>query len=307
VANGRTLSAVTDEPDTRWRPLSVRESGYYEDYDALHMGVPRWLSSSLWSWVTSQLRFEGDFLRLERTFRTELGITTYGRDGALADLQRQVFHDQELFLDVVDLLLSDLDPGQDTYDENGVYQPNQDAQEVTALTRMFSEAGSLWKVAAISDRHVGLVRRMPHEVEAAAEQVMGKGDKAAQHLRLAWSAVYGRHPDAGKGYQEAIRAIEVATIPVVLPASTAGTLGKVIAALRDKPSKWAVGLNHPDPERQVLILADMLDLVWKGQSDRHGDPDPNTPLSVTLEQAQTAVHLAVTMVQWLTTGVVTTG
>jgi hypothetical protein len=283
----------------------VRERGDYADYDALHIGVPRWLRSSLWSWVKSQLRFEGDFLRLERTFRTELGITTYGRDGALAELQKQVFHDHELFLDVVDLLLSDLHPWQDTYDEHGVYEPNQDAQEVAALTRMFSEAGSLWKVVAISDRHAGLVRRMPHEVEAAAEQVMSKDDKAARHLQLAWSAVYGRHPDPGKGYREAIRAMEVVTIPVVLPASTAGTLGKVIAALRDKPSKWAVVLKHPDPERQVLILADMLDLVWKGQSDRHGDPDSHAPLSVTQQQAEAAVHLAVTAVQWFTTGVVT--
>jgi hypothetical protein len=99
--------------------------------------------------------------------------------------------------------------------------------------------------------------------------------------------------------------MEVVTIPVVLPASTAATLGKVIAALRDKPSKWAVVLKHPDPERQVLILADMLDLVWKGQSDRHGDPDSHAPLSVTQQQAEAAVHLAVTAVQWFTTGVVT--
>jgi hypothetical protein len=71
--------------------------------------------------VTSQLRFQGDFLWLERTFRTDLGITTYGRDGALAELQKQVFQDQELFLDVVELLLSELSPQPGTYDEFGVY------------------------------------------------------------------------------------------------------------------------------------------------------------------------------------------
>ena len=56
----------------------------------------------------------------------------------------------------------------------------------------------------------------------------------------------------------------------------------------------------------MLILADMLDLVWKGQRDRHGDPDPHAPLSVTQEQAEAAVQLAVTVVQWFTAGVVTT-
>jgi hypothetical protein len=134
---------------------------------------------------------------------------------------------------------------------------------------------------------------------------MRRDSRAAQHLRLAWRAVYGRQPDPGKGYGEAIKGVEAAAIPVVLPTTTTGTLGKVIAALRDKPAKWAVILKHPEPERQVLILADMMDLIWKGQTGRHGDPDPNAPISVSLEQAQAAVHLAVTVVQWFTTGVVT--
>jgi hypothetical protein len=135
---------------------------------------------------------------------------------------------------------------------------------------------------------------------------MGTGDKAAQHLRLAWNAVYGRHPDAGKGYGEAIKAMEVATIPVVCPSNTRATLNRVINDLRAKPSKWAVNLKHPTPDRQVEIVADTLDLIWKGQSDRHGDPDPNAPISVELEEAEAAVHLAVTVVHWFTTGVVTT-
>jgi hypothetical protein len=74
--------------------------------------------------------------------------------------------------------------------------------------------------------------------------------------------------------------MEAAAIPVVLPKTDVGTLGKLIAALRDKPAKWAVGLKHLEAERQVLILADMMDLIWKGQTRRHGDPDPNAPISV---------------------------
>jgi hypothetical protein len=56
----------------------------------------------------------------------------------------------------------------------------------------------------------------------------------------------------------------------------------------------------------VETVADMLDLVWKGQSDRHGSPDLTAPISVSQEQAEAAMHLAVTVVQWFTTGVVTT-
>jgi hypothetical protein len=57
---------------------------------------------------------------------------------------------------------------------------------------------------------------------------MNAGDKAAQHLTLAWNAVDGRQPDPGKGYGEAIKAMEVATIPVVFPGNLRAKLGRVI-------------------------------------------------------------------------------
>jgi hypothetical protein len=204
----------------------------------------------------------------------------------------------------VDFLLSKLDirprpPDHPYYQDHLAAKVN-----MTLLMGILKDAGSLWRVGATEDR-LQLERRVEPTAQAAAEQVMSAGDKAARHLRSAWSAVYGRHPDAGKGYGEAIKAMEASTIPVVLPKTNAGTLGKVINALRDKPAKWAVGLKHPEPERQVVILADMLDLVWKGQTGRHGDPDPTAPISVSQEQAEAAVHLAVTVVQWFTTGVVT--
>jgi hypothetical protein len=97
---------------------------------------------------------------------------------------------------------------------------------------------------------------------------MNAGDKAAQHLTLAWNAVYGRQPDPGKGYGDAIKAMEVATIPVVCPGNPRAKLGRVINDLWGKPSKWAVNLKHPAPDRQVEIFADMLDLFWNGRPKR---------------------------------------
>jgi hypothetical protein len=297
---------VTDELDTRWRPLSVRESGDYVAYDALHPGVPSHLRTSLWRWVASNLPTEDSLLQIERRFRlTGLVDLPLAGEWSLSRLQDWVFEDEEFFLDIVDFLLSTLDV-HPRHPEDPHYHSYLSAKEdMTFLMGILNDAGSLWRLGATGKR-LQLERRVEPTVEAAAEQVMGKGDKAAQHLRLAWSAIYGRHPDPGKGYGEAIKAMEAAAIPVVLPKTNTGTLGKVITALRDKPAKWSVGLKHPEPERQVLTLADMLDLVWKGQTGRHGDPDPNAPISVSQEQAEAAVHLAVTVVQWFSTGVVTT-
>jgi hypothetical protein len=132
---------------------------------------------------------------------------------------------------------------------------------------------------------------------------MGSAGKAGQHLTLAWVAVYGRSPDPGKAYSEAVKAVEVAAQPVITPADTSATLGKMIAVFRDGPGKWEFALkpSSTDPHEAVL---QMMRLVWTGQTDRHGTADPEKPLHVSPEEAEAAVHLAVTLVQWFTSAAV---
>jgi hypothetical protein len=283
---------VTDDLDNRWRPLSLRESGDYAAYDALHPGVPRWLQTSLWAWVERRIE-DGNpnVSQIQRVLRVELDRPA--RRSVIEEIRVRAFRDSHFFLDLVDYVASKLSLMED---------PKRAAR---TLTQMLDEAGSEWTLDYTLGRY-GLVRRVPPETQAAAERVMSTSDKAAQHLRIAWHAVYGRQPDPSKGYGEAIKAMEVVTIPVVCPANPRATLGRVIKDLKAKPGKWAVNLKHPDPERQVETVADMLDLIWKGQSDRHGDPDPDAPISVTQEQAEAAVHLAVTVVQWFNTRAVIT-
>jgi len=300
---GYPLSAMTDDLDDRWRPLRVRESGDHAAYDSLHPGVPPWLNSSLGAWVWGHIRRWDDMTRVVRVFRLE-DLDQSSDQSLRLTLELRMIGDEEFFLDVVDYLLSRLKPH--PFAEEAPSSLDGDTDAAGDLAQMLSEAGSLWKVDWVGEHRYGLVRRMRPEVEAAAEQVMSWDDKAAWHLRLAWSAVYGRQPDPGKGYGEAIKAMEAATIPMVCPDNPRATLGRVINDLRAKPGKWVVNLKHPTPDRQVQTVADMLDLVWKGQSDRHGSPDPSAPISVTQEQAEAAVHLAVTVVQWFNTGVVTT-
>lgn len=212
-------AAVTDDLDDPWRPLSLRESGDHAAYDALRPGVPSHLRTSLWKWVASLLPSEDDLLRVERKLRIEeLVYIPLGRDWALEQLQKQAFADEKLFFDVVDSLLSELDV-RPRPDDHPHYQDYLAAKvNMTILVRMLNEAGSIWRVGAAGER-LKLERRVEPAVEAAADRVMSTGDKAARHLRLAWSAIYGRNPDPGKGYGEAIKAMEVATIPVVCPAN----------------------------------------------------------------------------------------
>jgi hypothetical protein len=52
----------------------------------------------------------------------------------------------------------------------------------------------------------------------------------------------------------------------------------------------------------VGVVVSMMKLLWTGQTSQHGGKEPTRP--ETLEEARMAVHLAVTLVEWLTSGAV---
>lgn len=160
--------------------------------------------------------------------------------------------------------------------------------------------GSAWRVAETADGTPCLERRVDATAEDAAKQEMAQGGNAARHLSLAWHKVYGRTLDASSAFREAVRAVEAAAKPVVLPNDPVATLGKMIRALRDKPSKWQSDLGT------VEQVASMMDDLWTAQLDRHGTDDESVRLSVTPEEAEAAVHLAVLLVQWFRNGHVRT-
>jgi hypothetical protein len=112
----------------------------------------------------------------------------------------------------------------------------------------------------------------------------------------AWNKIAGRQPDPSGAYREAVRAVEAAAKPVVLPDAARATLGTMIAAMRDKPEKWTTSLGSVDDVRN------MMQLLWTNQSDRHGTDDEDAPMNVTPEEADGAVHLALTLTRFFAAG-----
>jgi hypothetical protein len=94
-------------------------------------------------------------------------------------------------------------------------------------------------------------------------------------------------------------------IPVVIPNDKIPTLGKAIGQLRDQPGQFHVAVGPSMPASRVSLVAQMLDLIWVGQHDRHGHADPLEPMAVSQREAEAALYLAVTLVQWFKSGVVT--
>jgi hypothetical protein len=90
----------------------------------------------------------------------------------------------------------------------------------------------------------------------------------------------------------------------VLPRSPKPTLGMVLAHLRDGADQWSFVLLDRDGTDDVAPLVAVLRRLWEGQHARHGGgPEGYRPQ--TQAEAEAAVHLAVTVVQWISSGALT--
>ena len=247
-------------------------------FETMHEGVPSWLSKSLRSWIAGLVGRTTAFgnsvadnaviHELERRLRRNFNLNS---DGETRLGQFMYLVDNDVFaLDVADALVR--------------MQP----EESTRLESMLSQAGSVWRAT-----QRGLERRVSEAAQTQFEST--QQGRAGEHLRMAWSSAYGKHPNASDAYREAVRAVEVYTSAALLPNDAKATLGKALGLLRGNPSRLKFVLQGTDGAATVIA---MLDMLWKSQHDRHGTPDENAPLRVSIEEAQAALHMAITVVQW---------
>ncbi len=269
-------------------PLSARSNpDRVSEYEALTEGVPQWLESTLLGWVTEQINAHAEVrLRtIERRLRRSLDWSS-GTSSAFRDLYRRILADDDLFLDTVDLLLTD------NFFLN---------EAVGELTNALQEAGSVWTVAHEGGWRCHLERRVSPELESLFTTAASNGNKPAEYLRQAWGRVYGRQPSPDGGYRDAVRAVEAALKPIVSPDNGRTTLGTIFRDIRAKPEKFRMRLT-PTSGDPVSVFVNNLELLWTAQLDRHGTDDEETPLNVTLEQAQDAATMAALIVHWVNSG-----
>jgi hypothetical protein len=281
-----------------WRPLGERTGRRNSGHDQLHDGIPAWMHASILSWVIDAIQHvSGGYgyaevrdvlMSIERDCRVTLSWRS--TENAVESLTELASTDEAAFIDVLDYLAHRL----------GEY-----SDRVGGLEHILESSGSIWRVIT---RHEGvfLEERVDVAVAARAEEVMAQSDRAGKHLERAWHALYRRNPDPSAAYREAVRAVEAAAQPVLLPRDASATLGKMIATVRDSPrEKWMVALQSGQTHPTEGLLS-MLQLLWHGQHDRHGTADEGVPLTVAPREAEAAVHLAITLVHWFTSGLVRT-
>ncbi|MDQ4142671.1 MAG: hypothetical protein M3198_02840 [Actinomycetota bacterium] len=185
-------------------------------------------------------------------------------------------NDESLYLDVIDavLHLGRLGTGQ-----------------LESLKNLLEQGSSVW---TLSPDARSLQRRVEATAEDAFDLTIDPLDVASEELKQAWGRAYTRDADASDAWDHAIKAVEAALAPVVVPRQHKPQLGHVLGELR-KTALWQLELPGLEGSHSVEPVVAMLELLWPNP-DRHGSShERRIP---TLEEAQAVVHLAITVVQW---------
>lgn len=288
------MRCMTEE----WRPLGVEPED--EEYFALHEEVTDWLRKSLIDWVSETLADPSRgvypvmvnypvITSIERVLRVPVTKIVGSFDSAEEAGPALLRHFEQLRRpwQLLDYLLS----------IGGQPKP---------LARILHDASSVWTVDVRLGR-TGLIRRITDGAAQAVKTVTSGSGNAGKRLASAFDAIYGVAPDPSKAYGLAIKAVEDATIPVVSPANTKATLGTVIRDFKNAPTfRLPHNREHGDAPTHTVVLG-MMQMLWVGQTDRHGGPASVGVPPVSQSEAEAAVMLAVPLVEWFTSGKVKKG
>lgn len=300
-----SIASVSDET---WRPLGVDTDNQIAEYDALHDGVQPWMWAAYWAWVRASITVlrryrdgSGPVSMLDTNLAEQmcqtlriplpnLRMVDVGGTAGANQLNKalEVLSSHPSPLQIADWLLA--------------HGTHGEPDELDALLK---RSKSAWQVGTRADR-TALVRRVPLGVQVAADSVMTRAGRAGVRLAEAWGELYGPEPNASAAYRLAIQAVEDASIPVVSPTNKIATLGTVLQQIEDQKN-WRLPMDREHEKAPTgEVVVGMMRMLWHGQHDRHGG-QPSAPGNVSWHEAAVAVSLAVTLVDWFSSGLVRRG
>ena len=269
-----------------------------------HEGVPEHLQEPLRRWIYAALEGGGaELVALKLEIRID-----YDRAGGNAALFLTKDPQPYELLAIVNAILANGGPwpGPLATDRRGTNSNAAGkAQLREDLIILLAAGSSVWQV---SNDGSGLTRRVDETSAGAADRAASaaednpKSGSAAKQIRGAWRAIYELEPAPETAYREAVKAVESAAHAVVQPNHAGATLGSMLGELRANAARWTLAIPGKDGSGDIAPLLAMIGLLWDGQEWRHGSQKPAR--DATPEEAEMAVHLAVTLVHWFATGAV---
>jgi|GEM_PF-1131691 hypothetical protein len=287
--------------------LSVRR-GYQPEFSQ-ETGVPDFLWPYLRTWIGKAVENNENSSKIMLLLSLDLHIdignniplyglyseSSYGLcmepitqflDNLYSDVNFESGKAELLILDVIDWLL------------------RNDCGSKDALEMILSRAGHELRVSPEGDC---LVERIDPVNWNSYGEVVRPADKASRLMQDAWALAFGRDPNPLEAWSDAIKSIETLLKPIVSPDDSKATIGKMIAALRDKPEKWVCSLpdrkygtkDNKITKRGIEILIDTLNVIGY-QPNRHGNETTDAVDDITI---RSILFLSVTVLGWLRDGV----
>jgi hypothetical protein len=246
--------------------------------------IQGWIEDRLWIASPYETQFDWEQLRaIERSIGVYVPFDPSSADAAIADVRARVEVSEEFAVRLLAILLARVNAGSPAANE---------------LAEIFEAPGSKWEVVTGENGPSGITLRHTGPVPDVVQRIMPFSNPASAYLQKAFEKLNRPDPDLVGAYSESIKAVEAAARPVVIPDDPLATLGKIISAMRDKPSKWAVVLG----EETVEDVVRRAEIVWQSPHERHGSDDPGP--AVTLEQAQAAFDLALGLTDYFARGLI---
>ncbi|MFI5035943.1 MAG: hypothetical protein ACHQFZ_07050 [Acidimicrobiales bacterium] len=280
-------------------PLSVRTGlEPVEKWAGPFEGIPQHLRAPLIDWIEesfvngtsigyrtydeSRLRTVGIQLRLNLDW-------SHSGTGAMKSLRIEALGDETKFLNITDWCL----------------RYARDPEDVYSLDNILDQGGSVWTVDWATWGQQHLERKVDATSKILVSSAAPADSMASVHLEKAWEYLYRLSPIPDKCFDESVKAVEAAAIPIVCPSNTKATLGVIIADMLAKPIKWRVSLDPSDGIDAVDEVIKMLNLLWKSHRTRHAVAGEGAPRVASTEEAEAALFLASTLAHWFTSGIVT--
>lgn len=280
------------------RQATTRKSNPEE---ALIEGIPIWMRPSIERfiayWITGynadpREAAMPDMQRINEIERyLQIQLERYGSGAKIATYRNVIVYVQndEKCLDVVEAILA-------TNNNTDII--------VNQINTILTSSGSKWiAVKGGSGVRATLEERVSESAQNALAMALRESDATTQQfLKQAWSNAFGRNPNASGAYSNAIKAIEAAAWPTITPKHKKATLGTMLGEVKSNISKWKTATVDKKENQGATTIKDIMQLIWDGQTDRHGTAQPVAPSQ---EAAEEAVLYAVVVCNFFNRNLVT--
>jgi len=276
--------------------------------EALYDGIQKWMESSIWNWLgarfeyayNSKTKYHNDYLHdVELHCRLTFGSNTEGYH-LFSGLYKVFTANTEHALDILQATveIAEIKESKNTWESKVITK-----SAIASLNGILVKGGSKWHIVVDGSK-----ARMESRVDAttinAYNELISTSDDFTKHLKSAWEDCFGRSPDLSGAYSNAIKAVESATWKTITPNNMKATLGTMLNdfVAQSKAGKFNVGFKDNDAETTLSLAHDLMQRLWKSQTDRHATGNYINPSQL---EAESAVYMSITICQMFSSGLIT--